>query len=453
MKNKFVVPILFLALVAVAGWGYSQFQMRRQWEISAENQYQRSYEELTGHVNNMETAMSKAMVASSLPQSISLLTSVWREANSSQENLGQLPLTSMELSRTKTLLAKVSAFSYNAMQNRLLKGNRPTETEWKSLSGLRDQTRVVSRHLLNLRQQFFNNRARWLEVDRMGALGAAGAPAGLNSNKVTKAFLMLEDGLRRVPDVQFEGNNLDFVPKPTGLSGKNITARDAVEVARRFLGTEYKSANIQYEQLIKGNGFQSYMIRATGPRNTGQDRRLSVSVKGGHVAWMLGNRPVAKSSLSLTQAEERAKSFLARNGYTNMRGVGRERFANIATISLVPVRNGVIYYPELVKVQVAQDNGEILGFDSTAYLTFHEPQGTKAASPRITEAQVRKAINPHLRVERVQLAQVLDEMYNKVSCYEVEGTEGRDRYLIYYNATSGKEEKIRRIDANGNEIR
>lgn len=451
MKNKFVIPVLFLALVAVTGWGYSQFQMRRQWEISAENQYQRSYEELTGHVNNMETAMSKAMVASSFPQSISLLTSVWREANSSQENLGQLPLTSMELNRTKTLLAKVSTFSYNAAQNRLLKGNRPTESEWKNLSGLRDQTRVVSKHLLNLRQQFFNNRARWLEVDRLGTLGAAGAPASLNSNKVTKAFLMLEDGLRRVPDIQFEGNNLDFVPKPTGLSGSNITARDAVDVARRFLGTEYKTANIQYEQLIKG-GFQSYMLRATGPRNTSQDRRLSVSVKGGHVAWMLGNRPVAKSNLSLTQAEERAKAFLTRNGYTNMRGVGRERFANIATISFVPDRNGVLYYPELIKVQVAQDNGEILGFDSTAYLTFHEPQGIPAGSPKINEAQVRKTINPHLRVERVQMAQVLDEMYNKVLCYEVQGTQGRDRYLTYYNATSGKEEKIRRIDGNGNEV-
>lgn len=451
MRNKFVIPVLFLVLVAVTGWGYSQFQMRRQWEISAENQYQRSYEELTAHVNNMETAMSKALVASSYPQSISLLTSIWREANSSQENLGQLPLTSLELNRTKTHLAKVSTFSYNAAQNRLLKGGRATETEWKNLSGLRDQTRVVSKHLLNLRQQFFTNRTRWLEVDRLGTLGAAGAAASLNSNQVTKAFLMLEDGLRRVPDVQFQGNNLDFVPKPTGLSGNNITARDAVEVARKFLGAENKTVNLQYERLIKG-GFPSYMIRATGSRNTDQDRRLSVSVKGGHVAWMLGNRTVAKSSLSLTQAEDRAKAFLNRNGYTNMRGVGREHFSNIATISFVPDRNGVLYYPELVKVQVAQDNGEILGFDSTAYLTFHDSRETQPGSAKITEAQIRKTINPHLRTERVQLAQVLDEMYNKVLCYEVQGTQGPDRYLIYYNAASGKEEKIRRIDANGNEV-
>jgi hypothetical protein len=57
-----------------------------------------------------------------------------------------------------------------------------------------------------------------------------------------------------------------------------------------------------------------------------------------------------------------------------------------------------------------------------------------------------------LKIKRIQQAQVLDEMYNKVRCYEVEGTQGVDRFLIYYNAITGEEEKIRRIDENGNEI-
>ena len=87
MKNKLLIPLIFLALVCVFGWGYSQYQMRRQWEINAENQYQLSFEELTGHVSNMETAMSKTLVAGSFPQTITLLTNIWREANSCQEEL------------------------------------------------------------------------------------------------------------------------------------------------------------------------------------------------------------------------------------------------------------------------------------------------------------------------------------------------------------------------------
>ena len=124
MKNKFIAPLLILALVIIAGWGYSQYQIKRQWEINAENQYQRSFEELTNHVNNMESAMSKVLVAASFPQSIRLLTDCWREANTSQENLGQLPLTSVELSRTKMLLAKTSTYCFNTAQNKLIQGNK-----------------------------------------------------------------------------------------------------------------------------------------------------------------------------------------------------------------------------------------------------------------------------------------------------------------------------------------
>ncbi|HEX3048346.1 MAG TPA: PepSY1/2 domain-containing protein, partial [Bacillota bacterium] len=144
--------------------------------------------------------------------------------------------------------------------------------------------------------------------------------------------------------------------------------------------------------------------------------------------------------------------FLQQIGYPKMEGVGREEFANVAILSMVPNRNGVLHYPELVKCQVAQDNGEILGVDSVSYLTFNDPNAPQPISPRYTGTQIRQKLNPHLKVGRVQQAQVLDEMYNKVLTYEVDGTQGADRFFIYYNAATGKEEKIRRIDRNGNEL-
>lgn len=452
MKQKLIIPFLLLALVITTGWGYSQYQARRQWEINAENQYQRAFQEFTNHVGNMETAMSKTLVAGSFPQSNRLLTDIWRESNSSQTSLGQLPLSSMELSHIKMLLAKASTFSFNSAQNQLISGNRLGNKEWNTLKSLRDQTQIIQRHLTALREQFYNARTRWLEVDRLGPLGATGlADRSLNNNKVTKAFLMLEDGLRRVPDVQFQGNNLEFVPKPTGLTGNNINTREALAIARRFLGPDYRGAAIKYERLIYG-GFPSYMITARHPRQRNRIAYLSISVKGGHVAWMLGNRNVRSSRLSMAQAERSAKLFLAGNNYPAVETVSRERFANIATISLAPIRNNVIYYPELLKVQVAQDNGEVLGMDAISFLTFNDSREPAYQKPGLNETGVRRLLNPHLKPEKIRPAQVLDEMYNKVLCYEVAGTLDNNRYIIYYNANNGKEEKLRRVDRNGNEI-
>ncbi len=450
--NKFIIPLLSIALIAICGWGYTQYQGKRQWEINAENQYQRAFEELTAHASNMETQMTKAMVTNSFEQTINYLTNIWRESNACQEDLGQLPLTSVELARTKLLLAKAGTFCFNTAQQKLARGARPSEAEWRTLRQLRDQTRLVTRSLLGLRDHFYNNRARWLEVDRFGTLGAAGlARDTLNNNQVTKAFIMLEDGLRRIPEVDFAGSNLDFVPKATGLTGANISSRDAVQICRNILGPEWRNADFRYDRVIRG-GFPSYMISAVDRRNRGRSSQISVSVKGGHLAWLLSNRNVTASRLNLDQGQERALEFLNRTGYPAMEAVGRESYGNVATYTCVPVRNQALYYPEMVKVQVARDNGEILGCDAIPYLTFFNPDGPGAGRPRFNEARARQLISPRLVPERIRLAQVLDEMYNKVLCYEVSGRQGDDYFKVYYNADTGKEEKIRRVDRNGNEI-
>jgi germination protein YpeB len=156
----------------------------------------------------------------------------------------------------------------------------------------------------------------------------------------------------------------------------------------------------------------------------------------------------------MAQSAAKAESFCGRNGYPGVKTVSQESYGNITTCTLAPVRNGVIYYPETIKVQVAQDNGDILGFDAVNYITFHEPAAPAATEvkAKLSVSKLGQLLNPHLKKTRVRLAQVLDEMYNKVTCYEVAGTEGKDRFLIYYNATTGKEEKIRCVDQNGNEI-
>ena len=451
MSKRFLVPVLALALLVSLGWGLSQNQARRQWEINAENQYRRAFQQLTGNMNNMENLMSKAMVAGSFPQSVTLLTNIWREANSCQENLGQLPLSAMELARTKLLLANASAFCFNAAQNKLLKGTRFNPKEWTSLKALRDQTRIATKHLLGLQQSFFTARVRWLDVDRIGAVGASGLAGALHDNKVTKAFLMLEDGLRRVPDLSLVGNNLDFTPKPTGLTGSNISSTEAVSVCRNYVGPGAKGMDVRYERMIKGS-IPSYLITINDRANPGRNRQCSVSVKGGHVLWMLSNRDVGSSKLSLAQGQAKALAFLNQKDYPGMKCVAREESLNIGNYTCAAVRNQVVYYPEMVKVQVALDNGEVMSTDATAFLTFNDPNVSPVVQASIPKSQILRLLNPQFKQSSIELAQVLDEMFNKVLCYEVSGTQGQDKFLIYYNATTGKEEKIRRVDTNGNEL-
>lgn len=466
VRNKIGYLVLAVVAVIAAGWGFTHYQARQQWELNAKNQYQRAFEDLVGHTNNMETELTKIQAATSFPQSLRMLTNIWREANASQENLGQLPLTSLDLSKTKTFLAQAATYSLNTTQKKLIEGHKLGKKEFETLGKLRDQSRIITKQLMEMQGQFMAGSGDWLDLDKLGKMKTAVSAGRFNNNKVSKSFLMLEDGLRRVPDLQFEGSNLDYQPKPTGLFGEKVTSKEAGEKLRGYLGEEYKDAEINYERMIKG-GFPSFMflVKVPGrPANSSSPRtqaptkgnqkelRCSVSEKGGHLVWLMGDWEHGDRKLDLKECAKIAIDFCRKAGYPRLKNVAQESYAGVASYTLVPERNGVLYYPELVKAQVTQDKGEIIGCDAVNYLTFNEGNKAKIPTPKLSEQDIRRLCNENLKIKQIRKAQVLDEMYNKVLCYEVEGTVGDDLFLVYYNANTGKEEKIRRIDKNGNEI-
>jgi len=53
------IPLLTVALVASLVWGFTQFRAKRNWEIRAENQYNRSFSELSAHVGDLKTNWRK----------------------------------------------------------------------------------------------------------------------------------------------------------------------------------------------------------------------------------------------------------------------------------------------------------------------------------------------------------------------------------------------------------
>ncbi len=451
VNKKLVVSLFVIGLGIALVWGITQYQARQQWEINAENQYQRAFADLATHMDHMEAGLTKLLVSGSFLNSIRMMSDIWREANLAQTSLGQLPLTSLDLSRTKMLIAKVNSYCFKTIQNRLLKGQKLNEGEWKNFKKFQAQVRVAANHLMDSQKKFLSSQTKWLDVDRIGAMANTGlATADLQNNEVAKSFIMLEDGLKRIPDVNVAGDPLNYVPKPTGLIGKKINIQTAKKIARQFLDVSTKNKEVKYERKING-GFPSYMLLITDKMNSKNDQRLSISRKGGHVVWILGNRLVRESKLSLEKAKTKAMALLKQNGYPQMKLVATEKAYNITTFTFVPIRKNICYYTEMIKVQVAMDNGQIWGFDASSYLTFFNNKATPS-KPKLSREQIRKNINDHFKVKRIRLAEVIDEMYNKVLCYEVEGTMEKDRFLIYYNANNGREEKIRQIDRYGNEV-
>lgn len=467
-RTRIIIPLLAVALVASLAWGFTQFRARRNWEIRAENQYNRSFSELSIHVGELENKLAEALASNSRPHLVKTFSDIWRQAYLSQEDLGQLPLTSVELSKTKEFLAKVGAFAHNIVA----KLNQNTDSaavpaatgegvqylsdrDWDTLNALYQQARYFADQLVDLQESMLEGDERWLRVDRLTTAAlAADVTDRLETNKITKSFMMMEDGFKRLPEPEMEGNLLNFKPVPKGISGAEISQEQGREIASAFVNKDEPRYEVAYDEKINGDHpLYLYTLKKKDDKGkAAAGGRLALTVKGGHVAWLLKERNVAEKKLSLDEAKEAARKYLESRDYRGLTPVGAEEYRNVAVVSLCPRQGETIIYPEMIKVQVALDNGEIMGVETMSYLTFHDPQ-RRLTAPGLSVTTARSRLNKHFNVETVREAVILNDQYEEVLAYECTGRIGQNRYRVYLNATTGEEERIHRIDEHGNQIK
>ena len=97
-------------------------------------------------------------------------------------------------------------------------------------------------------------------------------------------------------------------------------------------------------------------------------------------------------------------------------------------------------YPDLIKVKVALDNGDILGIETTGYLNNH--CNRDLSNIKITKDDAKKVLNSKLNIESEGLAIIPTEWQTEILCYEFKGKINDTEFLVYINAENGNEEDI-----------
>ena len=111
------------------------------------------------------------------------------------------------------------------------------------------------------------------------------------------------------------------------------------------------------------------------------------------------------------------------------------------TINYAAVQNNVIIYPDLIKVKVALDNGEILGIETTGYLNNNEKRNL-SNSNIISKEKAKENINKNIKIEGERLAVIPTEFKTEIFCWELRGKVNDRDFLIYVNVKTGKIENI-----------
>jgi len=430
-------------------WGYQNYQAKEQLETNLENQYQLSFRELVDDVENLEVQAAKALVSNSPRQTMINLSDIWRNAYDAQDNLARLPLSHVALIRTQKFLTQIGDFSYS-----IAKDTSPQITlnagEWKVLNDLYQQANYLSAELHELEMNINKGKVTWTEIDRK----ASNKLARVSGNLINDGFRVIERQMLRYPTLTYDGPFSDNQqPVPLGLPPRPVTAKEAVEIGEEFVAPEKGG---QYVTRLIGEGegqiaTYSLEVQPEDKANVGYVAGgskpgvvyLDVSKKGGEVVWMVNNREVNSQKIAFREALARAQAFLKKKGYENMVLTSYIEYQKNMIFSFAYRQGDVIIYPDLIKVKVALDNGQILGMEAVNYLMSHRKRNLP--EPKLTMEEAKSKLNPRLKVERSQLALIPTENHQEVLCYEFLVRMNSHRFYVYINALNGQEQNILRI--------
>ena len=225
-----------------------------------------------------------------------------------------------------------------------------------------------------------------------------------------------------------------------GLTGEEIDEKRAKQIAKEFIG-EDRIQEFNSNGLIENGNIQVYDFNAKIDDN-GNNNNLTISIakKGGHIVNMNYNREVKAEVISQDEANEKGKEFLNLRGISNMKATYYLKEGGIVTINYAYEQNGVTIYPDLIKVKVALDNGEILGVETSGYLNNHtERTFTKA---KISMEEARSKLNKSLEITSEGMAIIPTEWKTEILCYEFKGKIDDTDFLVYTNVETGREENI-----------
>ena len=113
---------------------------------------------------------------------------------------------------------------------------------------------------------------------------------------------------------------------------------------------------------------------------------------------------------------------------------------NIITINYVYKQGEILVYPDLIKVKIALDNGEILGVEANGYLNSHTERTD--ITPTITTEEAKSTLNKNLDIQSQKLTIIPTEWKTELLCYEFKGKIDETEFLVYINAKNGREENI-----------
>lgn len=427
MKTRTTVKIIsFLSagIIVSVGFGIKAHLKSEKYKLEIQNNYSHSLDEFTSAVNNISVILKKAQY-STTPEQLSLLaTELLSEAEISKSALSQLP-TNSTLDVLNRFLSQAGNYAM-AVSSMLYNGEALPEDYNQNITALSTTADKVAT-AVSTAQINHNNLDYWAkEIENK---------IDKSIDKTLAASLSsLEGELSDYPTLVYDGPYSDHILKKEAalLADKpNISQEKAHEIAAN--ATQADKSQLEFTALEEG--------KIPVYRFSGKDTQITVSKAGGEVVYMRKYRTVGDNVLSYEQAVDKAKRYLDTIGKINFLENYYFTDEGVCVINFAFLDGQTICYTDLIKVGIAMDNGEVMLYEASGYLTNHRERAFE--TPAYTLQQAKQVISDSLKIKSTALALIPKNSADEVRCYEFLCTNAaKEEVLVYINALTLAEEDI-----------
>ena len=440
--NKKVLNVaIFMTFGALIIFSLEMTNNFKRQKNLVQDEYNKSMYLAVSYINNVEVDLAKLLVTSTPKMSAVTLADIWKQANLAKECLEQIPVGQNSIANASKYLTQVSDFSYTLMKQNI-SDIKLTEEEYEKLKHIYEDSSKLSSNMSDIYDDLNAGRIKWDELEKIGNEKLPDNDISNSISEVGKTFQNYE-GL--IYDGAFSDHLLSSEPK--FLSQKEISEDDAKKYIEEVILNDEKIEKIEFKGESNGK-IELYNFDVT--LDSKQKRTISITKNDCKLYLMIGDKKVKEQNISVDEAKKRGMEFLNKLGIDNMIETYYQKTENMIVINYAATQDGVILYPDLIKVKISLDDGKVYGVEAAGYIFNHTTRNN--LKPSISQEKAKSILNSSLEIISSDMALIPTESNSEILTYEFKGKIDNREFLIYINADNAREEKVLLVIDNKNGV-
>lgn len=420
-----------LFLVAL-GFAIQGIVRTNQLQLNLENSYQRALSELSVHLDNINLNLQKAKYAGTTAQLIGVASDIKSESLEAADALSQIEITEVNLETTSKFISQTGDYA-NTLARLVSEKTELTDKDRANIDSLYDNSKKLSQSINDILADAQSGKISLFKTD--AAVNELEKTKTTQVSALASGFQDIEKNTAGLPTLIYDGPFSDNVlkKKPELIKGmKAVDRATAKKAAAVFLG-------IDAGKLIDDGESDGNLPTFNFKAGT---KAINVSKNGAMIVRMVDSRMPGEVKIEPSKANEIIGNLFKSKNINNMKTTYSLINKNICNVNCAYMQGNITCYTDLIKVGVALDNGEIISYDATGYITNHKERSL----PKITvsEAAAKKHISPLLTVKKSSLALIPVGGTGEALCYEFICTDQKKNQDVidYYNVTNEVEEQL-----------